>query len=242
MRTCREWIRLLCLLFAFSAAGEEAQKPDHWRLDFNAMEPDRKLPDETWEFQGGKMFVPKTQFIVRKHSEDPAKQVLSVEIDKSTGAMLFMLSDHVDLQKTPILRWRWRVHNLPKGADGRDPAKDDQPIAVYFGAGGALARRSVGYRWETETPLDSLMRYSYGGGIVKILTRSVRNKSDAVGEWHTEERDVAADFEREFGYLPKEFILSIGGNGQYTNSVTRAEIEFFEMVPRDAVKLANGCR
>lgn len=199
-------------------------------MDFNEYPIDRPLPDD-WEYQAGKMFVPRTQFIIRAEESASGGRVLSVETNRSTGVMMFMLSDHVDLEKTPILRWRWRVHHLPVNGDGRFAKLDDQPVALYFGAGGALSRRSIGYRWENLTPVGTVWDTSLLGGSVKIEHRCLRNFQTPAGEWVVEERNVAEDFRRKFGYLPKTFVISIGGNSQYTGSVTRAEIDFFEMAP-----------
>ncbi len=227
---------LLLVAVLGAALAGATEKSSGWRLDFGD-EQIGKMP-QNWQFQAGKMFVPKTRFIVREDPEAAGGKVLSVECDRSTGAAMYLLSRHVDLNKTPILRWRWRVRNLPPGGDSRIPGKDDQAVAVYLGAGGALARRSVGYYWETETPLNHVGHRNLGGGIVKIKHTCVRNKSTPQDTWVEEEWDVASEFKKEFGYLPETFVLTVGGNSQHTQSRTRAEIDYFEMIPREQSKFS----
>ena len=64
------------------------------------------------------------------------------------------------------MRWKWRAITLPKGADGRDPRKDDQAMVLYIGAKSFLKNKSISYRWETETPVGITGKASYGGGLV----------------------------------------------------------------------------
>jgi len=161
--------------------------------------------------------------------------VLVVHADRSTGGIICNPSEKVDLAKTPIMRWRWRVLNLPKGGDGRVAAKDDQPVALYIGTnGGWFKKQSIAYRWECETPKGYTGEVSYGGGIVQVHFFTLCDKSIPVGEWRTESRNVAADFQKAYGFVPKEFALSIMGNSQYTGSNTRAEIAFIEFLPAPA--------
>ena len=43
--------------------------------------------------------------------------------------------------------------------------------------------------------------------------------------------NVAQDFKRIYGRIPKKFALSVIGNSQYTHSNTVAEIDFIEFLP-----------
>ena len=212
------------------AAGDPATG---FRVDFSLTETraGRDFP-KGWEERGTKWGVPNTSFYIRKDGKTD-NGILVVESNKATGAILYEIYRYVDLTKTPIMRWRWRVQELPAGADGRDPEKDDQAISVYVGAG-TLIRKSISYRWETETPIGSSGNTTYGSGLVKVTWFCLKNKTIPKGEWVISERNVADDFKKIYGEVPTEFVVSVGGNSQYTQSRGLGEIDFIEFLPVSA--------
>ena len=205
---------------------ENKLSPNHaWSEDFNAAEKDG-LP-VNWQEEGSKFGVPETQCQVVKLPDGTT--VLQVKCNKSTGGVI--VAPKVNLNKTPIMRWRWRLINYPNGADGRDPKKDDQPIGIYLGMeDGFLKKKSLAYRWEDLTPKGFEGTVTYA----KILTVhyiTMRDNKTKAGEWVTETRNVAEDFKRVYGKIPKKFALSVIGNSQYTKSNTVAELDFIEFLP-----------
>lgn len=203
-----------------------------WREDFSQANA-KKFP-VGWKFDGSKFMVARTQFRVEHPADNSATgngNVLVVEANRSTGAIITIPGP--DLKKYPILRWRWRVKNLPPNADGRTDL-DDQAVSVYFGAGGPLSRKSIAFRWETDMPIGHSDWLKYGAGIVTVKYQCIRNRTSPLNEWLVEERDVATEFEKVYGYLPppKLYVVSVSGNSQYTNSHTIAEIDYLELVER----------
>jgi len=154
--------------------------------------------------------------------------VLVMEADDASATLATQLKS-VDLRETPILRWRWRVLEYPRDADGREAERDDQAIGIYVSAGGILGQRSIAYRWETDTPIGTEGDATYGAGLVKVHWIGVRNKDDGTGVWHTDERNIAADFQRVFGYIPDQPIIAVTSNSQYTNSHAVAELDWIEL-------------
>ncbi|QSH40557.1 DUF3047 domain-containing protein [Lentisphaerota bacterium ZTH] len=201
-----------------------------WRENFNKDSKAQELPDG-WAVKATVLGTPETSFKVKNTGKD--KSVLMVHADKATGGLMCNPSLKVDLTKTPILRWRWRVENLPKGGDSRKQKKDDQAIAIYIGANDWLRKKSISYRYENETPKGSKGTASYGGGIIKVKWFCLRNKKSGTGKWFTEERNIAEDFKKAFGFVPKEFALSVCANSQHTGSETKAEIDYIEFVAPD---------
>lgn len=178
-----------------------------------------------WKNEGAKLSVPDTVCVVVAGKPS----VMQVKCDKSTGGVI--TAPNVDLRKYPVMRWRWRVLSYPKNADGRNPKTDDQPIAVYVGMNdGLVKKKSIAYRWETLTPQGYEGRTSYAG-VLTVNYITMRNHTTKAGEWVTEERNVAKDFQRIYGRIPKRFALSVIGNSQYTHSNTVAEIDFIEFLP-----------
>jgi len=232
--------KFLCisLTILFLANFAEAGKKE-WRENFKALKKEGKLPDG-WEINATKWGVNETSFELKHRKEQPISTgigVLKVFADEATGALFCQPFRKVDLKKTPILRWRWRVNKFPKGGDGRKDGKDDQAIAIYVGASDWMVKKSISYRWETETPKGYMGDISYGGGAVKVKWFCLRNKKSGKGKWVTEERNIAKDFKKAFGFIPKEFALSIGANSQNTKSESLAFIDYIEFLPLNKAKV-----
>lgn len=226
MKTFFSSITIISLMISsLIVLGNGVTLPIIWREDFSDFTSD-KLP-ENWKFEK-RIGTPKTSF---KVEQQPTGKVLVINAEKSSGTIVTIPKD-IDLHKTPILRWRWRAINLPPKADGRAGGKDDQALAIYIGmSSGMFGKKTIAYRWETETPRNISAKTSYGFGMIKVNWFCLRNKSDKLGTWYTEERNIAHDFKAVYGYVPKKFALSIAANSQYTASSTRAEIQWLEFVP-----------
>ncbi len=219
---------LLCLCFAaltvcplFSEEG--------LRLTFS---PDRysksdRLP-EGWELKG-KLFTSKPVYEI-VYDKELKTNVLRVTADRGSGAILYDITGV--LQKYPIMRWKWRVDQLPKGGDGRNPDADDQAVAIYVGVG-RVSTNSVSYRWDAETPKQTRGNVKYGAGMVKVDWITLRNKEDKVGVWHVDQVNAAEDLKRICGgTLPdRDVALSICSNSQYTKSKIAAEVAYIEFLP-----------
>ena len=186
------------------AVKEAVTVPDEkpvigWRKDFTVSSGAGAIP-EGWKLQG-KPWTKQAVFSVRTDARDRSS-FLRMEADRASASII-TVTDGLDIRKTPMLRWRWRVTVLPEGADGRFENKDDQAIGIYVGTGSALDNKSVSYRWDTETPKGAQGDAAYGLGGIKVKWHTLRNKEDAVGgEWFTEERDIAEDFNKAWGFCP----------------------------------------
>ena len=225
----RHLLQVLLIIYAAVSCAFGACGGDEYRIEFNETEKRYGVDfPQGWEERGFRWGVPNTKFYVTKKGTE---EYLVVDADNATGAIMFDVYRFVDLSKTPIMRWRWRVHSLPPGADGRVPDKDDQALAVYVGFGN-LIRKSVAYRWETETPLGATGNVVYSGGLVQVAWQCVNNKATPTGQWVTLERNVAEDLKKIYGEVPKAFIVSVGGNSQYTKSHTIGEIDYIEFLPQ----------
>ncbi|MGH7789287.1 MAG: DUF3047 domain-containing protein [Candidatus Binatia bacterium] len=213
-------VPVLVLVHAAAGAASELRGAG-WREDFGR-EP------VGWEIRTTPGVKP-TRFRVERADGDDGRLV--VEADDASAIYATHLKG-VDLRRTPILRWRWRVRALPAGADGRVPERDDQAIAIYVSQGGLLRQRSVAYRWETETPVGVEGWATYGAGLVKAKWIAVRNQGDAAGEeFVIEERNIAADFKAAFGFIPDDPTISVSSNSQYTGTRGVAELDWIELVP-----------
>jgi hypothetical protein len=199
-----------------------------WREAFTPV-PDtgRNALPKNWVVQGKPGTLPAVFSMI-----DAGKNIsfLHMEADRGSASLMTNAAG-VDLSKTPILRWRWRVTTLPEGADGRIRAKDDQAIGIYVGTGSTFSNKSISYRWDTETPKGTEGNASYGLGTVKVKWYTLKNKEDVNGGvWFAEERNVAEDFKQAWGFYPDEVYVSVSCNSQYTNSRAAADLGWIEFV------------
>ncbi len=207
-----------------SLYANEPKKNSLWKIDFTNQTDDGtyKLP-EGWEIKK-KIGINTTKFSVDKTKDDT---YLCVRSDNSSGTLICKLQK-VDLTKTPILSWRWRANKLPKDGDGRENTKDDQACGIYIGAGNIFRKKSISYRWDTETPEGTEGSISYAMGSIKVKWFTLKNKECVLGKWYVEERNIAEDFKQTWGYIPTVMCLSICGNSQYSKTEGSVDIDWIE--------------
>jgi hypothetical protein len=108
----------------------------------------------------------------------------------------------VNISEYPFLNWRWKVTRLPRGGDVRDTGTDDQALQIYvaFPATGwpeKLNTPVVGYIWDSEAPRGWMGSSSHtGAGMLRYVV--VRNKTDRLGQWFTEKRNIYQDYRTLF--------------------------------------------
>jgi hypothetical protein len=207
MLTCR------CIVWA------DEVRSAGWREDF------RTLP-VGWELRR-KPGTKVAEFRIEPPAADHDGALLMTAVNAS--GMFATHLGYIDLHRTPILRWRWRAITLPVGGDGRQRGRDDQAIGIYVSTGNPLRQKSVAYRWETETPIGTESETSYAAGIVETKWIAVRNAADA-GSFFVEERNVAHDFQRLFGFVPDDVSIAVACNSQYTGTTAVAELDWIELV------------
>lgn len=136
----------------------------------------------------------------------------------------------IDLRKTPILHWSWKVDNVLTGGDERTRAGDDYPARVYvvFSGGAAFWRtRAINYVWSSKQPIDSNWRNAFTGNAQMV---AVQSGNEHIGQWAVEHRDVLDDYRRIFGKEPSKVdavaIMSDTDNTGATASAWYGDIWF----------------
>ena len=131
----------------------------------------------------------------------------------------------LSVKEYPYLHWSWQARTLPKGGDVRKRDTDDQAGQLYllfprFPA--KLNTRILGYLWENETPKNT-SGTSTAWSKAKYVV--VRDKTDPLGTWYKESRNLYEDYKKLFEEEPHELgSVSIYINSQHTGS--DAEILF----------------
>jgi hypothetical protein len=208
-RAVRGWRRAAIALLALGLASPVEQpvaQPasvlvEDWA---QAAEGQRGLPDG---WKGQNWGSPKYDFRIVTDGGVKALHMKS-EGDGSTISKEMK----VDVRQYPYLTWRWKALVLPKGADVRKSATDDQACQVYvtfprFPT--AVRSRIIGYIWDTTAPAGLVVPSQKTSTVNYVVVRSGPGE---VGKWLAETRNVLEDFKRAFGDAPGEDagVVSVG--------------------------------
>ncbi|GJL74553.1 DUF3047 domain-containing protein [Nitrosomonas sp.] len=144
-----------------------------------------------------KVFAGETSYVLEREAE---RMVLRA--DSSAAASGLYREVSIDLNKTPILNWDWKVDNILTGNDERTKAGDDYPARIYvvFSGGVMFWRtRAINYVWSNMQPVDSnwFNAFTKNAGMIAI-----QSGSGHIGRWMNESRNVLADYRRLFGEEP----------------------------------------
>jgi len=126
--------------------------------------------------------------------------VLQANSTKSASGLFRNVS--INLSKTPILHWSWKVDNVLKNVDELSKAGDDYPARVYvvFSGGAAFWHtRAINYVWSNNRPIKSNWPNAYTKNAHMI---AVQSGGEQLGKWVEEQRDVIADYRRIYGEEP----------------------------------------
>ena len=224
----RVWLAAFALLVGFSAlAGtDEALLADGW----SDVLFDGKTPNRFEVFEDGG---------------------IAVTSDNSVSLLQRPLS--VDLEKTPLLAWRWRVTEAAPATDLTVKGEDDRSLALYVAfpfvaeeagvfermrhafieklTGKATPGRVLVYIWGGEGARGDRVPSPHLGnaGMMTIL----RPANTASGPWFDEAIDIAEDYRIAFGSEPPAPVsLAIGADTDDTLSTARAVVTDLAFIAR----------
>ena len=109
------------------------------------------------------------------------------------------LRRRIDLEKTPILRWTWRVEGTLGDIDERTRTGDDYAARVYVIRSHPVLlwrTRAVNYVWASAQAAGATWPNAYTDASRNV---AVRSGEEEAGRWVEERRDVRADFRALFG-------------------------------------------
>jgi len=190
----------------FSSATEGSTPPEGWRPYI--LRPDRQKTAYTMARRDGRMTL---------HAvADSAASGLSV-------------ATQIDPQRTPWLRWEWRVDTVHEQATVADDVREDTPARLVIAFGGDMSRLSLRdriffeqvelftgnelpfatltYVWDGRLPVGSVLPYARSG---RIRYDVVESGAARAGQWLRYERNVLADYRRVFGEAPTGPVVSVG--------------------------------
>ncbi len=134
-------------------------------------------------------------------------QVLQMRSEKDGSTISKEMK--VDIKEYPLIQWRWKAITLPKGADSRNKATDDQVCQVYLTFPRfptAVRSRHIGYVWDSTAPAGIYAPSEKSGMVHYAIVRS--GPAD-VGKWMTETRNVYEDYKKIYGEEPAEQVGAV---------------------------------
>jgi len=105
----------------------------------------------------------------------------------------------VDLTKSPVLHWSWKIKNTLKSPDERKKAGDDFAARIYvvFSDGPFFWQtKTLNYVWANQAQREEYWPNPYTNNAQMFAVRSGDNQT---GQWHVENRNVLNDIQKVFG-------------------------------------------
>ena len=159
----------------------------------------------------------------------------------------------IDLAKTPVLCWRWRIDTPLITADMTSKAGDDYAARVYLsfdvppetlGLGTRLTLKlarslrgievpdaAINYIWDNRHAVGTWQANAYSD---RTRMQVLRSGAADAGRWVEERRDLAADFRHAFGHAPARLTgLAIASDTDNTGEEARAGFADFRFVGKD---------
>ncbi len=106
----------------------------------------------------------------------------------------------IDLYKTPLLNWCWRVDHSLSNRHEKLRDGDDFAARLYVVVDGGYLpwrTRALNYVWTNQLSVNELWKNPYGGKSAMML--SVRSNDSPTKTWFSEKRNVYKDLKRAFG-------------------------------------------
>lgn len=180
---------------------------------FSEQSPSQSVPDGWKRIRFGENESSTDYDLIRIDS------AVVLQAQSENGASGLIRHREVDLEEYPILEWRWKVDELPEGADVTKKATDDAAARLYvtfdYDGLGLIDRiklavlrrvgfsdapsRALNYLWATRSAQGEARASAYTN---QLMMLPVRSGSSGVGTWHTERRDVLSDYRQVFGEDP----------------------------------------
>ena len=155
--------------------------------------------------------------------EDDGRRVLHLKSARDSSTIIHDIRGEVDLKDTPILEWSWKAVTLPKGADARKKATDDEAAQIYVAwprFPEAVRSRIIGYIWDTTAPVGTVVKSGKTSTVTYVV---VRSGTADLNRWITERRNVAEDFKTIYGATAESpGAVSVGIDSDDTDSTAES--------------------
>ena len=185
--------------------------------------------------------------------------VFAIEAIAERSMALLARPVEIDLSRTPVLCWRWRVDAPLVKADMATKAGDDYAARVYVSFvmpasvldfltraklklarsiyGDAVPDAAINYVWDNRYPVGTRKPNAYTDRTRMIVAESGAANA---GQWVMARHDVQQDMVAEFGSeLARLVQLSVAADTDNTGERVRAGFADFHFVERNTACFAN---
>jgi len=143
----------------------------------------------------------------------------SIKLSSAKSSFGFKKEVTASVRDYPYLHWSWQARMLPRGGDFRKGKTDDQVGQLYLlfpRSPAKLNTRILGYLWENEAPKGTSGTSTAWSKLKCIV---LRDKTDPLGTWFKEFRNVYDDYKGLFKEEPPNLgAVAIYINSQHTGS------------------------
>jgi hypothetical protein len=144
--------------------------------------------------------------------------------------------DKFDVKRFPVITWRWRVTELPKGGDERKKDTGDSAAGFYVVFGGWPIPNTVKYVWSSTLPVGTRLESPFAGQTKIVVLRS---GPEQLGQWVEERVNVVEDYRRFFSEDPGK-PRGIGILSDSDNTKSRAVADYDDVVSHSAAASLSG--
>ncbi|MFT5286901.1 MAG: hypothetical protein ACI8TQ_003076 [Planctomycetota bacterium] len=144
-----------------------------------------------------------------------------------------------DPYKTPILRFRFRIHRTPTGTDLSKKRKDDSAFRLYVAfdrdEGIFSPPHSIAYTWTEQLDVETVVESPHFSNLRYLSIGKGTPKNE---QWISIERNLLTDYRRLFGKedgVPdlKGILLKCDSNN--TGTSAKSEVAFVELLAEEKV-------
>lgn len=229
-------ILLFVVLLSFPALGY---------ADDQVATTGRVLPLETFDEYQPASFP--GQWQVR--GDEAAARVVYQVAEEDGNHFLHARSEKQDIQiglshvfqpkEFPLLRWRWRVDQLPSGGNERAAKTNDSAAAVYVIFDSRIIPRAIKYAWSATLPVGTHIESPvYWRAKVVVL----QSGASGLREWRQETVNFYQDYKDLFGTEPGAVQgIAVLTDADATASVAEADYDDFALLPAGALP-AEGAK
>lgn len=245
------WLNVSMLYLLFFSGTVHAV--ENTRLD-NFSAESAKVPTP-WQIIQLNKKVPPTRYQIRRWDG-----VLAIEAIADSSMALLARPVEVDLSRTPVLCWRWRIDAPLVKADMATKAGDDYAARVYVSFampaselsfmtrlklklarsiyGDAVPDAAINYVWDNRYPVGTRMPNAYTDRTRMIVAETGAANA---GKWIVERHDVQQDELAGFGSKKARLIqLSVASDTDNTKEHAHAGFADFHFVARDTACFKNS--
>jgi hypothetical protein len=185
-----------------------------------------------------------TEYRIEKEG---SKNILVAEANASASGLIYNKSFNIN--KTPIIKWRWKVSNIFQAGDEKKKSGDDYPLRIYVvfkydpekaGAwekaqyktlklfyGDYPPHSSLNYIWANKKYPENILPNTYTAKAQMIL---LQRGPDRTGQWIDERVNALADYRKAFGAEPPvEASIAIMADSDNTGEKSKGYVDFIEV-------------